>query len=186
MHVFRASFGAGAWERACVGCLALLFSVVVVYYYLTCVPMRSATLSPPHDARLCRQAMWTLRESIPEALLREGYTWLYDVSLPHHKFYESVVDMRRHLSRFGSDRVTRICGFGHLGECRGAGWVGVERSDGRMGGGGDGVELLAVRWSELLACWRGGVLGAEWCGYWESREMMLNIEGLCSTASFLS
>lgn len=61
-------------------------------------------------------AMWTLRESIPEALLREGYTWLYDVSLPHDKFYASVEDMRQHLSRFGSDRVTRICGFGHLGD----------------------------------------------------------------------
>ena len=62
------------------------------------------------------QAMWTLRESLPEALLREGYAWLYDVSLPHHKFYESVEDMRQHLSGFSSDRVTRICGFGHLGK----------------------------------------------------------------------
>ncbi|KAF0291928.1 D-2-hydroxyglutarate dehydrogenase, mitochondrial [Amphibalanus amphitrite] len=62
------------------------------------------------------QAMWTLRESIPEALLRDGYAWLYDVSLPHHKFYESVVDMRQHLSRFGSGRISRICGFGHLGK----------------------------------------------------------------------
>ncbi|XP_043245124.1 D-2-hydroxyglutarate dehydrogenase, mitochondrial-like [Amphibalanus amphitrite] len=61
-------------------------------------------------------AMWTLRESIPEALLRDGYAWLYDVSLPHHKFYESVVDMRQHLSRFGSGRISRICGFGHLGD----------------------------------------------------------------------
>ncbi|XP_037068116.1 D-2-hydroxyglutarate dehydrogenase, mitochondrial-like [Pollicipes pollicipes] len=61
-------------------------------------------------------AMWTLRESIPDALLRDGYAWLYDVSLPHHMFYESVEDMRRHLSGFSADQVTRVCGFGHLGD----------------------------------------------------------------------
>jgi len=61
-------------------------------------------------------AMWTLRESIPDALLRDGYAWLYDVSLPHHHFYQSVEDMRHHLSRFSGDQITRICGFGHLGD----------------------------------------------------------------------
>lgn len=61
------------------------------------------------------QAMWALREGLPDALMRDGHAWLYDVSLPIQRFYQCVEQMRQHLLPFGS-RVRRVCGFGHLGD----------------------------------------------------------------------
>ncbi|KAK2709150.1 D-2-hydroxyglutarate dehydrogenase, mitochondrial-like [Artemia franciscana] len=56
--------------------------------------------------------MWALRERIAEGLLRDGYCYKYDVSVPLSKFYDLVTDMRE---RLGSS-VVRCCGYGHLGD----------------------------------------------------------------------
>ena len=39
--------------------------------------------SPSHQ-----QQMWPLRERIAEALLRDGYCYKYDISLPFDSFYQ--------------------------------------------------------------------------------------------------
>lgn len=39
--------------------------------------------SPSHQAQL-----WPLRERIAEALLKDGYCYKYDISLPFDAFYE--------------------------------------------------------------------------------------------------
>ena len=39
--------------------------------------------SPSHQ-----QQLWPLRERIAEALLRDGYCYKYDISLPYDTFYE--------------------------------------------------------------------------------------------------
>lgn len=58
------------------------------------------------------QAIWALRERISEALLREGYTYKYDLSIPTSSFYDIVEDMRKHL---GSS-VLNCYGYGHVGD----------------------------------------------------------------------
>ena len=39
--------------------------------------------SPSHQ-----QQLWPLRERIAEALLRDGYCYKYDISLPYESFYQ--------------------------------------------------------------------------------------------------
>ncbi|KAK4321554.1 hypothetical protein Pmani_007671 [Petrolisthes manimaculis] len=56
--------------------------------------------------------IWALRERIAEALILDGYTYKYDISLPLPHFYKLVEDMREHL---GSN-VVRCCGYGHVGD----------------------------------------------------------------------
>ncbi|KAF2358115.1 FAD-linked oxidase C-terminal [Trinorchestia longiramus] len=56
--------------------------------------------------------MWELRERIAEALLLEGYVFKQDISLPLAEFYSLVEQTKAHLG----DRVTRCCGYGHLGD----------------------------------------------------------------------
>ena len=41
--------------------------------------------SPSHQ-----QQMWPLRERISEALLRDGYCYKYDISLPFKSFYKVI------------------------------------------------------------------------------------------------
>lgn len=56
--------------------------------------------------------IWQLRELIPTAFLKQGYSFHYDLSLPLSHFYEIVPAMR---ARMG-DLATQVCGFGHIGD----------------------------------------------------------------------
>lgn len=56
--------------------------------------------------------IWSIRERIAEALICDGYTYKYDISLPLPHFYKMVEDMREHL---GSS-IIRCCGYGHIGD----------------------------------------------------------------------
>jgi len=56
--------------------------------------------------------IWQLRERLAEALMKDGYCYKYDISLPLSVFYESKVVMKE---RLGSD-VTRVVGYGHIGD----------------------------------------------------------------------
>jgi len=56
--------------------------------------------------------IWQLRERIAEALLKDGYCYKYDISLPLSVFYDSIRVMKE---RLGSD-VTRVVGYGHIGD----------------------------------------------------------------------
>jgi len=58
-------------------------------------------------------AMWGLRERIAEALLKDGYCYKYDISLPHDRFYAAVEAIKRQIQ--GTDYV-RVCGYGHVGD----------------------------------------------------------------------
>ena len=52
-------------------------------------------------------AMWGLRERIAEALLKDGYCYKYDISLPHDVFYDAVGAIRE---RVKGTNFTRVCG----------------------------------------------------------------------------
>ena len=54
------------------------------------------------------------RERIVEGLLRDGYTYKYDISLPLNVFYEVVNVMR---DRLKDTKCLRVCGYGHIGDC---------------------------------------------------------------------
>ncbi|XP_062902307.1 D-2-hydroxyglutarate dehydrogenase, mitochondrial-like isoform X1 [Mobula hypostoma] len=58
------------------------------------------------------KAIWALRERIAEALVRDGYVYKYDISLPLEKIYAIVTDMKRRLG----ERAKRVVGYGHLGD----------------------------------------------------------------------
>lgn len=55
--------------------------------------------------------MWTIRESITEALMSLGYVFKYDISLPPQNFYALVPAMQERLG----NNVTKVTGYGHLG-----------------------------------------------------------------------
>jgi len=57
--------------------------------------------------------IWQLRERIAEALLKDGYCFKYDISLPLSVFYDSVTVMQERLAGLG---VTRCVGYGHVGD----------------------------------------------------------------------
>ena len=59
------------------------------------------------------QKLKSYRERIAEALLEDGYTYKYDISLPLNVFYEIVEVMRKRLSNLNCKR---ICGYGHIGD----------------------------------------------------------------------
>lgn len=58
------------------------------------------------------KALWALRECVAEALVHDGYTYKYDISLPLERIYDIVIDMRRRLGK----RAKRVVGYGHLGD----------------------------------------------------------------------
>lgn len=58
------------------------------------------------------QNIWALRERISEGVLRDGYVFKYDISLPFSCFYEVVEVLR---NRIRDSRIVRISGYGHLG-----------------------------------------------------------------------
>jgi len=60
------------------------------------------------------RAIWEVRERIAEALMHDGYVYKYDISLPLPKLYECVDATRKRLE--GHGKVTRIVGYGHMGD----------------------------------------------------------------------
>jgi D-2-hydroxyglutarate dehydrogenase len=62
---------------------------------------------------MCLQTLWQFRECIAEALLRDGYVYKYDISLPLSQFYGLVPEMSDRVRKEGA---IRCCGFGHLGK----------------------------------------------------------------------
>ncbi|XAR57934.1 D-2-hydroxyglutarate dehydrogenase [Bertholletia excelsa] len=56
-------------------------------------------------------SFWRIREGIPEALMRAGAVYKYDLSLPLEKLYTLVEEMRE---RLGS--AAKVTGYGHLGD----------------------------------------------------------------------
>lgn len=56
--------------------------------------------------------IWQLREFIPTGIIREGYCFKYDLSLPLSHFYEIVPAMRKQVG----DLAYRVCGYGHIGD----------------------------------------------------------------------
>ncbi|PRP81410.1 hypothetical protein PROFUN_11031 [Planoprotostelium fungivorum] len=57
------------------------------------------------------QSLWSLRESVPESLQREGAVYKYDISIPLNKFYEIVEIMRERIGDKGN-----VVGYGHIGD----------------------------------------------------------------------
>ncbi|KYN30873.1 D-2-hydroxyglutarate dehydrogenase, mitochondrial [Trachymyrmex septentrionalis] len=57
--------------------------------------------------------IWALRERISEGVLREGYVFKYDMSLPFSSFYEIIEVLRKQIR---DPRIIRISGYGHLGD----------------------------------------------------------------------
>lgn len=58
--------------------------------------------------------IWEVRERITEALRHDGYVYKYDISLPLPKLYDVVEDTRKRFE--GTGGVTRVVGFGHIGD----------------------------------------------------------------------
>ncbi|XP_027906818.1 D-2-hydroxyglutarate dehydrogenase, mitochondrial [Vigna unguiculata] len=56
-------------------------------------------------------SFWLLREGIPEALMRAGAVYKYDLSIPLEHMYNLVEEMR---SRLGN--TANVIGYGHLGD----------------------------------------------------------------------
>lgn len=56
--------------------------------------------------------MWQIRESISTALIKEGYVFKYDISLPLSHFYDIVPAMKERVG----DLAYRVCGYGHVGD----------------------------------------------------------------------
>ncbi|XP_050584117.1 D-2-hydroxyglutarate dehydrogenase, mitochondrial isoform X3 [Bombus affinis] len=57
--------------------------------------------------------IWALRERISEGILREGYVFKYDISIPLPSFYKVIEVLRE---RLRDPRIIRISGYGHLGD----------------------------------------------------------------------
>ncbi|XP_055846275.1 D-2-hydroxyglutarate dehydrogenase, mitochondrial isoform X1 [Episyrphus balteatus] len=56
--------------------------------------------------------IWSLRERVPLALIKDGYCFKYDISLPLRRFYEIVPVLKERVG----DLSHRVCGYGHLGD----------------------------------------------------------------------
>ncbi|KAK6924488.1 FAD-linked oxidase, C-terminal [Dillenia turbinata] len=56
-------------------------------------------------------SFWRIREGVPEALMKAGAVYKYDLSLPVEKMYDLVEDMR---TRLGDS--AKVIGYGHLGD----------------------------------------------------------------------
>ncbi|XP_059469667.1 D-2-hydroxyglutarate dehydrogenase, mitochondrial-like [Neocloeon triangulifer] len=59
------------------------------------------------------KSVWHIRECIAEALLRDGYVYKYDITLPARNFYDLVPFFNDKVKEAGA---IRCCGFGHLGD----------------------------------------------------------------------
>ncbi|XP_050425609.1 D-2-hydroxyglutarate dehydrogenase, mitochondrial-like isoform X2 [Adelges cooleyi] len=58
------------------------------------------------------ESLWKIRESIPESLLRFGYVYKYDITLPHKYFYQILPDIKERLNN--KFNVKAISGDGNL------------------------------------------------------------------------
>uniref|UniRef100_D3TMR5 D-2-hydroxyglutarate dehydrogenase, mitochondrial n=1 Tax=Glossina morsitans morsitans TaxID=37546 RepID=D3TMR5_GLOMM len=58
------------------------------------------------------EEIWKLRELIPTALIRDGFCFKYDISLPLRSFYDIVPVLEGHVGKLAK----RVCGYGHLGD----------------------------------------------------------------------
>ncbi|KNA25760.1 hypothetical protein SOVF_003960 [Spinacia oleracea] len=56
-------------------------------------------------------SFWRIREGIPEALMKSGAVYKYDLSLPLEKMYDLVDEMRARLGH-----PVKVVGYGHLGD----------------------------------------------------------------------
>ncbi|XP_010679807.2 D-2-hydroxyglutarate dehydrogenase, mitochondrial isoform X2 [Beta vulgaris subsp. vulgaris] len=56
-------------------------------------------------------SFWRIREGIPEALMKSGAVYKYDLSLPLEKMYDLVDEMRTRLGH-----PAKVVGYGHLGD----------------------------------------------------------------------
>jgi FAD/FMN-containing dehydrogenase len=56
--------------------------------------------------------IWESRERIAESLLKMGYCFKYDISLPLSNFYDIVGAVRERVG----DRALLVSGYGHVGE----------------------------------------------------------------------
>ncbi|KAJ8764438.1 hypothetical protein K2173_006178 [Erythroxylum novogranatense] len=75
--------------------------------------MESGLISDGVLAQDINQAssFWHLREGVPEALMRAGAVYKYDLSIPVEKMYGLVDDMRVRLGQSA-----KVVGYGHLGD----------------------------------------------------------------------
>lgn len=58
------------------------------------------------------RTVWSIREKITAATLKDGYVYKYDISLPLNCLYDLVPHLRQHLG----NKITRCNGFGHVGD----------------------------------------------------------------------
>lgn len=58
------------------------------------------------------QQIWLLRETIALGIMKDGYCFKYDLSIPLQHFYDIVPATA---ARVG-DLATRVCGYGHVGD----------------------------------------------------------------------
>lgn len=63
-----------------------------------------------------KQVLWSIRENITNALLKDGYSYKYDISLSLQVFYQIVIDLRKHLKNVAD--VKTVCGYGHIGKLK--------------------------------------------------------------------
>ncbi|KAJ6678699.1 D-2-HYDROXYGLUTARATE DEHYDROGENASE MITOCHONDRIAL [Salix viminalis] len=75
--------------------------------------MESGLISDGVLAQDINQAssFWRIREGVPEALMRAGPVYKYDLSLPVEKMYSLVEEMRARLGQSAN-----VVGYGHLGD----------------------------------------------------------------------
>ena len=59
-------------------------------------------------------ALWSIREHVPEALVADGYVFKYDFSLPPSRMYKLVEETQKRMKPFSN--VSNVTGFGHLGD----------------------------------------------------------------------
>ncbi|XP_074041642.1 D-2-hydroxyglutarate dehydrogenase, mitochondrial isoform X2 [Leptinotarsa decemlineata] len=57
-------------------------------------------------------AIWSIREKIPDVFKDCGYLFCYDVSLPLENYYVLVDDMTQHMGKLAK----KVFGFGHMGD----------------------------------------------------------------------
>ncbi|XP_060537296.1 D-2-hydroxyglutarate dehydrogenase, mitochondrial [Cylas formicarius] len=58
------------------------------------------------------EAIWSIREKIPDGIRQCGYSYSYDVTLPLTSFFQIVDDTKTHFGK----QADVVCGFGHLGD----------------------------------------------------------------------
>ncbi|KAL9245896.1 hypothetical protein vseg_019495 [Gypsophila vaccaria] len=75
--------------------------------------MESGLISDGTIAQDINQAssFWRIREGVPEALMKSGAVYKYDLSIPLEKMYDLVEEMRTRLGH-----PAKVIGYGHLGD----------------------------------------------------------------------